>query len=351
MSKTKKIIFVIISFAILICSLCIPVSADSISVKGLSFTGLGYFTNTQSNVSSIPDSVNSNCVYPDNTTFKNAVSIWASYDNVILNSSQYGYQDIWIDPFEIGTYTMTFAVDYSIYRISDIVIHNDNDNFSNGSYKYLGIQNVNGKSWYLVQFTFNVPSINNSSGFTGGYIRVGLQCYKNNINYFGAFVLDIVSNTSTGQILENQQQNTQSIIDNQNSNTQDIIDNQNALAEQEKGEIQQSGDQATDSVDDVPDQSQGFISALGDLVTALSYNGTECKWTLPQVKMPQIANIVPEMTLIEQQDIDFGVWVQKMPSNILTLIQYVCSGALIVYCFKELYGAISYVLTLKGGGN
>ena len=118
MSKTKKIILVTALIVVFICSICFPVSAAFVSVKGLSFLGLGYFTNTQTNVSSIPNSVDSNCVYPDNSTFKNAVSIWASYDNVILNSTQYGYQDIWIDPFEIGTYTMTFAVDYSIYRIS-----------------------------------------------------------------------------------------------------------------------------------------------------------------------------------------------------------------------------------------
>lgn len=144
--------------------------------------------------------------------------------------------------------------------------------------------------------------------------------------------------------------NTDKVNDKLDENTDKEIQANKDLYEQEKGEIQDSGDQATESADDVPNQSDGFINSLGNLVSAMSYNGTECKWTLPQVKMPKIANIVPEMTLIESQEIDFGFWVQKMPSNILSLIRAVCTGALIVFCFKELYSTISYVFTLKGGG-
>lgn len=157
-------------------------------------------------------------------------------------------------------------------------------------------------------------------------------------------------NSNTDKITQNQNSNTDKITSNQDKNTQDIIDNQNQLQENEKNEIQDSGNQATESVDDIPNQSDGFINAMGGLVSAMSYNGTECKWTLPKVEMPKVANIVPKMTLIKEQEIDFGFWVQKMPSNILSLVQAVCTCALIVFCFKELYGTISYVFTLKGGG-
>lgn len=159
------------------------------------------------------------------------------------------------------------------------------------------------------------------------------------------------SANSSGSITQNATQNAENIQQNQDENTDKIIGNQNELYDKEKYDITNSGNSSSESVDEIPNQSEGFLSSLTNLTNAMSYNGTECKWKLPNVYIPAISNIVPRIDLISEKDIDFGFWVEKIPSNILSLIRAVCTLALIVFCFKELYNTISYVLTLKGGNN
>ena len=151
------------------------------------------------------------------------------------------------------------------------------------------------------------------------------------------------------QQMQNENSNTDKQIQEDKKNTQSIIDNQNSLAEQEKNETQQSGNNAVEGTENIPDKSQGFISALGGLVTSLSYNGTECAWKFPKITIPAIPNVMSETVLTDEKDIDFAYWVNKIPSNILTLVRNLFTIAIVVYCFKELYDTISYVLTLKGG--
>lgn len=155
-----------------------------------------------------------------------------------------------------------------------------------------------------------------------------------------------------GNITTNQDKNTDKITSNNDSNTDKIINNQNQLQEQEKNETQNQG---KDSIDDVSgvieDKSSGFISSITGLVSSMSYNGTECAWTFPSLKLPAIEGVMPEYQLTEEKPIDFEFWVNKIPSNVLLLVRSILTIALIGYCFKELYSTISYVLTLKGGGN
>lgn len=154
---------------------------------------------------------------------------------------------------------------------------------------------------------------------------------------------------STNDIMNNDNNNTNRITQNQDKNAQSIIDNQNSLAQQEKNETQQSGNNAVEGTENIPDKSQGFISALGGLVTSLSYNGTECVWKFPKITIPSIPNVMSETVLTDEKDIDFSVWVDRIPSNIISLVRNIFTIAIIVFCFKELYDTISYVLTLKGG--
>lgn len=158
--------------------------------------------------------------------------------------------------------------------------------------------------------------------------------------------------STTQQITDNADKNAQDIQENQDQNTQDIIDNQNQLQQNEKDEAQQSGEGSVDNVSGaIEDKSAGFISSLGDLIQTMSYTGTECAWKFPAIKLPAIEGVMPEYTLTEEKPIDFEFWVNKIPGQILVLIRSLLTIALIVYCFKELYSTISYVLTLKGGGN
>lgn len=122
--------------------------------------------------------------------------------------------------------------------------------------------------------------------------------------------------------------------------------------EKDKEAATQQGNQSTADIDNmITDDSAGFVDSLGGLTSSMSYTGTNCSWTFPTVKLPTISGVMDEVTLVESQEIDFTYWVNSIPSGILLLIQSVCTVALIVFCFKELYGAISYALTLKGGGN
>lgn len=165
-------------------------------------------------------------------------------------------------------------------------------------------------------------------------------------------LLTEVTKTMTQKITDNADKNASDIQKNDDENTQAIIDNQNDLAEKEKTETQNQGEGSVNDVSGaIEDKSSGFISSIGNLVSAMSYNGTSCAWKFPSLKLPAIDGVMSEIKLTDEKPIDFEYWVNKIPSNVLLLVRSVLTIALIGYCFKELYNTISYVLTLKGGGN
>lgn len=130
-----------------------------------------------------------------------------------------------------------------------------------------------------------------------------------------------------------------------------IFEEISGQAEEEKNvALDQGNSSVNDSSNAIADNSAGFTDSLSTLTGSMAYTGTECSWTFPEVRLPAIAGVMDEVVLIESQPIDFGYWVNQIPSGILLLVQSVLSVALVVYCFKELYSTISYVLTLRGGG-
>ena len=161
------------------------------------------------------------------------------------------------------------------------------------------------------------------------------------------------SNANTiNQQIQNDNTNANNIQQNQNDNTDKIIENQQQIQENEKNEAESSGQGSVDDVSGaIEDKSAGFISAISNLVGSMSYNGTACAWSFPAIKLPAIEGVMPEYQLTDEKPIDFEFWVNKIPANILLLVRSLLTIALIGYCFKELYSTISYVLTLKGGGN
>ncbi len=156
---------------------------------------------------------------------------------------------------------------------------------------------------------------------------------------------------SSQEIIDNQNENTDKITENDDKNTQSIIDNQNQLQENEKNEASGTGGGGVDDIGSVvPNDSQGFIDSIGNLVGAMSYTGTNCNWELPSVSLPKIDGVMPQIKLWDKKEIPFEYWIGQIPDGIMTLVRSLLTIALIVYCFKELYSIISYVLTLKGGG-
>lgn len=120
----------------------------------------------------------------------------------------------------------------------------------------------------------------------------------------------------------------------------------------EKEETENSGNESLNDVQSaVPDKSAGMLSALQSLSNAVSYTGTSAKWTFPQMYIPAINGVTDRINLNSEMEIDFAYWVNQIPQDIRTVISAIATIGLVVFAFKELYGLISYVLTLKGGGN
>lgn len=120
----------------------------------------------------------------------------------------------------------------------------------------------------------------------------------------------------------------------------------------EKNEVEQSGNNSLNDVSNaVPDKSSGMLSALQSLSNAVSYTGTSAKWTFPQMYIPAISGVTDRINLNSEMEIDFTYWINQIPQDIRTIISALATIGLVIFAFKELYGLISYVLTLKGGGN
>ena len=143
------------------------------------------------------------------------------------------------------------------------------------------------------------------------------------------------------------------IAEQKKSNTwlEKIFNYLNESQEKQKEQAQIQGDSSTsDGMNAIEDKGGDFSSSLGNLVGAMSNTGTNCSWTFPEVKMPAIPGVMDSFVLIPSQEINFSAWVNQIPSGVLLLIRSVFTAALVVYCFKELYGTIEYVLTLRKGG-
>lgn len=245
-----------------------------------------------------------------------------------------------------------------------------------GTNSYYEVNSTVGGQSSLSITPFTTPSnISIVSVKAYGFIRVYTTGGVTNHNSFqiiyGADVvvsnqinalISIITNQNT-QITDNADKNASNIQSNadknasetqanDDKNTQAIIDNQNDLAEKEKNETQNQGEGSVNDVSGaIEDKSSGFISSIHNLVSAMSYNGTACAWKVPSIKLPAISGIMDEVKLTDEMPIDFAYWVNKIPANILLLVRSLLTIGLIGYCFKELYNTISYVLTLKGGGN
>lgn len=144
------------------------------------------------------------------------------------------------------------------------------------------------------------------------------------------------------------------VAEQQKSNTwlEKIFNYLSQSEERQKNQAQvQGNDSISQGTNSIDDRGGGFSDSLGGLVSSMSYNGTECAWEFPTIKLPSVPGVMDEVVLIQKQPIDFAKWVNAIPSGILLVVQSLLTIGLIVYCFKELYDTISYVLTLRGSSN
>lgn len=156
----------------------------------------------------------------------------------------------------------------------------------------------------------------------------------------------LVKESETLDRIEEEISETNDKLDQTNDKLDQIIDQ----PEQEKQEATDEGGEMVDQLTGaMPDESGGFIDALSELAAAMSYEGTEAKLPIPAIDMPAISGLFPSYHLMDESVVDFGAVVQQMPDKVMTLVQVILTLALVVFAFKELYGLISYAMTLKGG--
>ena len=208
-------------------------------------------------------------------------------------------------------------------------------------------------NYHIVTYIRVFGSIRNQTGKATGDYTINYGSDSTIINMLNSIQsLLQQQNTNAQNIISGANQNASDIQSNNDKNTQSIIDNQNQLAEQEKTETQNSGNDSVNDVSgSVPDKSAGMLSALQSLSDAVSYTGTSSNWTFPRMYIPAINGVTDRINLNSPIRIDFAYWVNKIPQNIRTIISALSTIGLVIFAFKELYGLISYVLTLKGGGN
>lgn len=166
----------------------------------------------------------------------------------------------------------------------------------------------------------------------------------------------------TSDIINNQNQNADKITSNQNANADKITSNQNANAdkliqndkemyENEKAETESSGNDSIDSLTSIiPSDTEGVINSFSGLINCMLYTGTDVDFNFPALKTPAIMGI-PSYTLLEETPVNFKQIESIIPPAIMLTLRALLTIALIIFCFKELYGTISYVLTLRGGAS
>lgn len=167
------------------------------------------------------------------------------------------------------------------------------------------------------------------------------------------FNYDIINfyDAQTNKLINNNNANTKKITDNNNANTDRIIQSQEDLQQNEKNEASSGGNSNVNGLTSaIPTQSNaGLITALTSLANSMVTTNTSATLTFPAMTIPAIDGLFDSVTLNQPLTIDFGTYIRMIPDKIMTLIKSLLTIALIVFCVKELYSMISYVLTLKGG--
>lgn len=328
----KKTVAILVTCALIGALLCLPVSAIEVGGATINIVGGSFF---------VPGSDISN----ESVRFLNATE-GSSYDAVMSLVNPLHFDALWECAATFSFSSTNNNGFLSVQVISDGTVSRNSYTdiyavMADGSTERLNAYITYGNNSIDFEYEGVVPSrfkVVSYSNYLASDSTLREEYY--NIIFEPGISLD------TQEIIDNQDKNASDIQSNQDKNAQNIIDNQNELAEQEKQEITDSGNQATDAADSIPNESEGFINALGTFVSTMSTTDTDCSITFPAIKIPSFAGI-PGATLSEEYEVDFEAAINLIPSDIMRLIQALTTIALIVFCFKELYDTISEALTRK----
>lgn len=130
---------------------------------------------------------------------------------------------------------------------------------------------------------------------------------------------------------------------------------ENAVFESQEIEKEEASGSGNSAIDDltsaVPDYSGNIIQSFAKLANQVMHEQATCQITVPQIKVPKVANYFPDIVLLEEQQIKFEDYLQYIPEMLLFLVRAVFSAALVIFCCREIYGIFEYIMTMRGGNN
>lgn len=203
---------------------------------------------------------------------------------------------------------------------------------------------------YQFSISFNLSKAYFDYVSSGRYSQM-LDAIESQLYLNGKTLGEIVSQqTQTNKTLEqivDQQQQTNDKLDELpgeiGDEMQEVIDKENEKHESE-------GNKFVDQLLDIlPDPSQDVLAALGSLAGATGYTGTDAVLSIPAIVLPGISGLFPETVIWGGDQLDFGEYLDVLPSSLLTLVQSLFTIAIVLFCVFELKGIISYCLTLRSG--
>lgn len=252
--------------------------------------------------------------------------------------------------FDIGTQINTgdtYTLTYDIYFPTNF---NSNSQLVMPGFDFNYVASVNGRWETLTSNAVRYWHWQGSATVTAGFSTSDITIIPRGLEVGNWVVVRSLKVSIAGKDYTGAINSTKDEIKaNNDKNTDRIINNQNELQEKEKTEANNSGSSAVDKASSaVPGVDGGFLNSIKSFVSVLSYNDTKAELKIPRVYIPSIGGYFDEITLIEPQTFDLSKQIDDfIPETILTLIRYLCTIALIIYCFKEWYNVWNYIFTLK----
>lgn len=342
MSKTKKIISVFLIFVVLLVG-SLTVSAENLEKDN-------YIVYTKNLGSIFGDG--------DIAFYQNANDTGSFYDLPIINGNSGFLQNPFFycaqkDSSKIASRVVcqpTWALDTSVFNGSKQylfdfyigVTKNGSNAFQNLKRFYFRFGNYNDKSYTPIEYIYGSGS--STLGYAHFRFVVDGQILVSSLKYCTFDFEDFNANYTISFGLPKEEPYTTFTI-------KEYTEAEQVLDEEEDRANKGGNDSVNELGSVIPNDSGGFIDSLSNFVGAMAYDGTECNWQFPSLYLPAIQGVMPKINLTDELEIPFEYWISKIPSGILTLVRSLLTIALIVFCFKELYNIISYVLTLRGGGN
>lgn len=137
----------------------------------------------------------------------------------------------------------------------------------------------------------------------------------------------------------------------------EVYDALESAADEEYNKALEDGQSNVDELLGAVDlDTDSYLTGLNNLVSGLSYDGTESSWAFPALYIPAVAGVGP-FELSSEKNIDFrGVIQEFFPAQVVALIQYLLTGAVFLFLIYEAMDLVLMILGVKsfdsldGGG-